>query len=191
MKKKVLVINANPKSKSLTELFSNEYMESVSQNHDVVSINIRDFNFEPNLNEGYSEIKTLEPDLVNFQGLIKWADHIAIFTPVWWGTIPALFKGVLDRVLLPGFAFQYEEGKSIPKKLLAGRSSELFINLDTPVFWYKYFQGNVIYKHLKNTILDFVGIKNVRATYFGPVISADDKGISKWIGKVRQLARTL
>ena len=69
--------------------------------------------------------------------------------------MPAKFKGAIDRVFLPGFSFKYVEGKSIPKKLLKGRTSELLITLDT-AFWYKYIQG--------------FGIKNKPLAYFGPSI---------------------
>lgn len=186
--KKVLIINANPKSKSLTKSLSQKYAEVAGKNHEVVNVNMGDLDFDIDLQEGYDVIQELETDLVQLQQHIKWAEHIVIFSPVWWGTVPAKFKGAIDRVFLPGFAFKYEEGKSIPKKLLAGKTSELIINLDTPVFWYKYFQGNVIYKHLKRTILDFSGIRNKRTSYFGPVISAEDTDIDKWHNKVSDLA---
>ncbi|MEF1337492.1 NAD(P)H-dependent oxidoreductase, partial [Vibrio rotiferianus] len=68
-----------------------------------------------------------EPDLLRFQELVLWAEHIVIITPVWWGTVPAKFKGIVDRVFLPNFAFKYTEGNMFPEKLLSGRSSELFI----------------------------------------------------------------
>ena len=187
----ILVINANPKSISLTRSLAVEYSKAANKKHQVKEIHISDLKYDNNLVEGYDVIQELEPDLQGLQELILWADHIAIFTPVWWGTVPAAFKGIFDRILLPGFAFQYEEGKQIPKKLLKGRTSELVINLDTPVWYYKVFQGNVIYKHLKRTILDFVGIKNKRTSYMGPVISAKNDAIEGWLTKAMQLGSNL
>ncbi|KZZ46397.1 MAG: NAD(P)H-dependent oxidoreductase [Saccharospirillaceae bacterium] len=189
--KRVLVINANPKTDSLTKSLANQYTDSVNSQYEVKVIHIGDLDFTPDLKEGYQTIQQLEPDLVNTQALISWAEHIVILSPVWWGTVPAKFKGLIDRTFLPGFAFKYEEGKAIPKKLLKGKTAEMIVTLDTPVFWYKYIQGNVIYKHLKRTVLDFSGIKNNRTTYFGPVISSKHKDIEGWHEKVTRLAASI
>lgn len=189
--KNVLVINANPKTNSLTKSLAQKYSETVGSKHEVRTIHVGDLDFELDLHEGYEAIQELEPDLSHAQEQINWADHIVILSPVWWGTVPAKFKGLIDRIFLPGFAFKYEEGKAIPKKLLKGKTSEIIVMLDTPVFWYKYFQGNVIYKHLKKTILDFSGIQNKRTTYFGPVISSKEKNIDEWHKIVTQLAANI
>ena len=109
-------------------------------------------------------------------------------SPVWWGNIPAKFKGAIDRTFLPGFAFKYIDGKKGLKKLLTGRTSELIFTLDTPPFWYKYMQGNLIYKQLKNAILGFTGIKNISSTYFGPVLHSNEITREKWMIKVQKLA---
>ena len=53
---------------------------------------------------------SLEPDLVELQELIQSANHLVLISLVWWGSVTALMKGFLDRVLLPGFAFKYRKG---------------------------------------------------------------------------------
>jgi putative NADPH-quinone reductase len=136
-------------------------------------------------------VQSLEPDLQKFQELVLWSDHIVIVTPVWWGSLPAKFKGLIDRVFLPNFAFRYVKGKPFPEKLLSGRSSELIVTLDTPPFWYKYVKGNIIYKHVKKTILDFSGIKNRSVTYFGPVIGSNSETRQAWLEKTSRLASRL
>jgi len=181
--KNILVINANPKSNSLCKALASEYSKSASMNHNVKTIHISKMDFQLDLSEGYDKVQELEADLVEFQKSVNWAEHIVIVTPVWWGTVPAKFKGIIDRTFLSGFAFKYEKGKSIPKKLLKGKTSELIITLDTPTFWYKWFQGNPIVRHLKNTILDFSGIKNINTIFFGPVINSKDKQINNWLRK--------
>ena len=49
-----------------------------------------------------------------------------------WGTMPALLKGFLDRVLLPGFAFRHAENARGYEGLLGGRSAHLITTMDTP-----------------------------------------------------------
>lgn len=187
--KKVLVINANPKANSLCQSIAEHYAMVASEKHHVEQINIGELHFEISLDEGYDKKVALEPDLVDFQQKILSSEHIVIVSPVWWGTIPAKFKGAIDRTFLPGFAFKYIQGKTIPEKLLKGRTSQLIITMDSPPLWYKYIQGNAIYKQLKHAILDFSGIKNVSSTYFGPVVSSDYPKRQAWLKKVAALAR--
>lgn len=188
---KVLVINANPKPSSLCKAIAEQYAKVAVKQHQVKTLDIGTLDFQMSLDLGYNEKTNLEPDLLEFQQLIKWSEHIVIVTPVWWGSVPAKFKGIIDRTFLPGFAFKYVKGKAIPKKLLQGRTSELLITLDTPPFWYKYIKGNIIYKHLKSAILDFSGIKNRSSTYFGPVLHSSLKQRNNWLNKVTVLAQKL
>ena len=185
--KRILVINANPKLTSLCKSLAEQYAAVAIKKHDVKHVNIGDLNFEINLAESYDKVIDLEPCLADLQEKILWSEHIVIVSPVWWGTMPAKFKGAIDRVFLPGFSFKYVEGKSIPQKLLEGRTSELLVTLDTPVFWYKYIQGNVIYKNFKHCILDFSGIKNKTTTYFGPVINSSSDQRKVWLEKAARL----
>lgn len=189
--KKILIINANPKSHSMCKSIAEHYSRVAGVKHDLKNIAISDMNFELNLTEGYDKIVPLEPDLLRFQELIQWCEHVVIISPVWWGNIPAKFKGAIDRTFLPGFAFKYKDDKGGIERLLTGRTSELIITLDTPVFWYKYVQGNLIYKQLKDAILGFSGIKNVASTYFGPVISSTEDKREKWLEKVQKLASNI
>ncbi len=189
MSKKILVINANPKSESLCKALSQTYADSAGEKNNVRVIHLHDLDFELDLREGYDDIIPLEEDLKFFQEQLTWSQHIVIVSPVWWGSMPAKFKGLIDRTFLSGFAFKYEKGKTIPKKLLAGRTSEMLITLDTPPFWYRWVQGNVIYHQLKKTILSFSGIRNISKQYFGPVISATEDQIDGWFEQTRKLAK--
>jgi len=191
MMKKILIINANPKSHSMCKSIAECYVQVAGVRHEVQSIAISNMNFELNLNEGYDNVLPLEPDLLKFQEQIKWCDHLVIISPVWWGNVPAKFKGVIDRTFLPGFAFKYKDEKGGLEKLLIGRTSDLIFTLDTPAFWYKYIQGNLIYKQLKNAVLGFSGIKNLSSTYFAPVLNSTEEQRVKWLRKVKKLAKRI
>ena len=44
---------------------------------------------------------------------LKWAEAVVFIYPTWWYGLPAMLKGWLERVLVPGFAFP--ERGSVPK----------------------------------------------------------------------------
>ena len=67
-------------------------------------------------------VQPVEKDLLQARRLISWADHIVFVYPTWWGTMPALLKGFLDRVLAPDFALPRRTAAS-PRSSAAGRRS--------------------------------------------------------------------
>jgi NAD(P)H dehydrogenase (quinone) len=40
---------------------------------------------------------------------LRWADLLVFVYPTWWGGLPALLKGWLERVMVPGVAFAFDE----------------------------------------------------------------------------------
>lgn len=107
MSKKILLINGHPDEASFNYGLSEAYKKGVEKSGaELREIKIRELDFNPNLQFGYRKRTELEPNLLDAQESLKWADHIVWVYPVWWGSVPAIMKGFLDRVLLPGFAFQ-------------------------------------------------------------------------------------
>ena len=48
---------------------------------------------------------------------LKWAEAVVFIYPTWWYGLPAMLKGWLERVLVPGFAFEIPTARrgSLPK----------------------------------------------------------------------------
>jgi len=191
MSKKILVINGNPKESSFCHELAEQYVVSGQRNHEVKVVSVSELKFDLDLHSGYDKVQSLEPDLAEFQSLVKWAEHVVFILPVWWGGMPAKLKGLIDRTFLSGFAFKYQDGKTIPDKLLRGRSADIILTMDTPPLYYRWVQGNPIYKQLKRTVLEFCGITVRPAMYIGPVISSSKQQRTKWGEQVFELAAKL
>ncbi|MDX5299592.1 MAG: NAD(P)H-dependent oxidoreductase [Gammaproteobacteria bacterium] len=187
MRKRILILNGNPKPQSLCGSLTLAYATSARIHHDVEEIELSSMRFDVGLNSGYDQEQPLEADLQTFQEKLRWADHLVIAAPVWWGTVPARLKGLIDRTFLPGFAFRYEKGQVWPQKLLKGKSATLLLTLDTPPWYYRWFQGAPAVKQLKITTLEFCGFQNVRSHLLGPVIKASETQRRDWVAKARTL----
>ena len=190
--KKILVINANPQVESLSGAFANEYIEgAVSSGGQCKLINLVNFDFDPVLKNGYTKKTEMEPDLIQAQNGIKEADHLVFIYPTWWGTFPALLKGFIDRVFLPGFAFKYRENSVLWDKLLKGKSARLIVTMDSPLWYYRLVYGSPGHNAMKKSTLKFCGVSPVKVTAFGPVKTAKKKKIDGWLKKVNKLGINL
>src|SRR5690606_13978803 len=147
--------------------------------------------FNPNLKYGYKKRMELEPDLLDTWQKIQWANHIVWVQPVWWRGMPAVTKGFIDRVFLPGMAFSYKENSVFWNKLLKGRSAHIITTLDQPGWYYRLFFGRPSINQLKKSVLQFCGISPVKHTYIGIVKTANEKQIENWINKVYNLGKKL
>lgn len=189
---RILLINGHPDHESFCTGLTNAYIEGAeTKNVQVKSIHLSHTEFNLNLKFGYRKRTELEDDLLQAQELIRWADHLVVVYPTWWGTMPAILKGFFDRVFLPGFAFKYRENSPLWDKLLTGKSARLIVTMDTPA-WY----NRLVYRHaghrvMKHNILQFCGIKPVRITEIGPVKGSSAERREAWIEKVRRLGEKL
>ncbi len=189
MSKRVLVIVGHPSTDSFCAALADSYVETaIGAGQDVRALYLGDLCFDPVLHEGYNRIQPLEPDLIKAQVDITWAEHLVLVFPVWWGGVPALLKGFLDRILLPGFAFSYRKGKAFPEKLLLGRSAYLLVTMDTPPWYYKWVYRMPALHQMRKTTLAFCGIKPVATLTFGPILDSTAKQRDNWLEQARKLA---
>lgn len=185
--KKILVVLGHPASGSYCGSLADIYAEAARQaGAELRKIHLGDLAFDPVLHEGYSRRQPLEPDLVAAQEAIAWADHLVFVYPIWWGAMPALMKGFIDRVFLPGFAFRYRPNSTLWDRLLAGRSAHLLVTMDAPPWYFRWINRMPGHNQMKKTILEFSGIKPVRITSFGPVIGSSAAQREKWADNARR-----
>jgi NAD(P)H dehydrogenase (quinone) len=188
MQKRVLVILGHPSTDSLCGALANSYIRAAEiAGHDVRRINLAELSFDPILRHGYAEPQELEPDLVNAQKELKWAEHVVFVYPTWWGSMPALLKGFIDRTFLPGFAFKYHKRSPFWSRLLTGRTAELLVTMDTPPLFNRFVNLSPGERQMKRSVLQFTGIRPKKATSFGKVRGASEAKRAKWIAKAAKL----
>ncbi len=171
--KNVLIINGHPDKQSYNHAIAKAYQKGARRTDAVVNlINICELDFNPNLEFGYRKRTNLEPDLLNAIEEIKKAKHIVWVFPMWWYSYPAVMKGFIDRIFLPGIAFEPIEGKALPKKLLKGKSSRIIITADTPQWYHYLFMKSPAINQFKKGTLEFCGVNPVKVTYISPIKSS-------------------
>ena len=154
--------------------------------HEVKRLDLSELRFDPILHKGYNEIQPLEPDLVTVQENIRWADHVVILYPNWWTSMPALLKGMFDRIWLPGFAFHFDTKTHDVVELLKGKTARVIVvdGAHSP-FMTRLKCGDYT-NEISRGILGFSGM-SVQVTTMGPCEHADAAEHNAWVAQVREL----
>ncbi|MCD1118096.1 NAD(P)H-dependent oxidoreductase [Chryseobacterium turcicum] len=190
--KKIALINGHPNQESFNFALAEAYKNGAENSGaEIKEIIIRNLDFNPNLEFGYQKRMDWEPDLIKAWEIIQWADHLVWVHPVWWGGLPAITKGFIDRLFLPGLAFKYRENSVWWDKLLIGKTVHIITTLDQPSWYYRIFYGRPSVNQLKKSTLEFCGIKPVKVTYVGIIKNSKDEQRKKWIEKVYSLGEKL
>lgn len=185
---KILIINGHPNKESFNQALAIAYEDgAVKSGASVSVIHIGELQFNPNLQFGYTKRMDLEPDLLDSLEKIKAADHLVWIHPVWWGGMPAIMKGFIDRLFLPGLTYQYRENSMWWDKLLSGKTARIITTLDQPGWYYRLMYGRPSVNQLKKSTLEFCGIKPVKVTYVGIIKTSTPEQRQKWISQIYNL----
>lgn len=188
-RKKILILDCHPDAESLGAFLCSKYEEGARQKHDVKKIAIRDLNFDPILHYGYRKNQKLEPDLLAVQEQIKACDHLLLYTPNWWGSLPALAKGFIERVFIRGFSHKFNPQKKMAEKLLAGKTASVIYTQASPKFYTKFIIGDAFWKCLKNSVLSYVGFVDVKRYYIAKAKSIEPERLKKILSDLERMGK--
>lgn len=191
--RELLVLLGHPRgADSLCGAIADAYVEGArAAGWNARLIDVSSLEFDGDVRMPSPRAQALEPDLERVREAIARARHIVFVYPNWWGTMPARLKGLLDRVLLPGWAFRECTGGTGFEGLLGGRSAETLTTMDTPDLVYRWLYHAPGQRALAQATLGFCGIDVVRASRFGMVKSSTPAERERWLDMARGLGAGL
>lgn len=112
--KKILVVYAHPNPESFNAAILEQVVSSLTDaGHEVNVLDLYQQGFEASMSVK-ERLRYMTKD--NAEGLeqeicrLRWADSLVLVYPTWWMGPPAILKGWLDRIWLPGIAAKFENG---------------------------------------------------------------------------------
>ena len=187
---KVFLLNGHPGQDSISGQLVESYATAADSNgHEVRVQHLHAMQFDADHGAGgYGDVKPLESALEMFLQNLEWANHIVLATPMWWGGLPAKLKGLFDRALLPGRAFDTREIVcGSPKPLFSGRSARVFVTSDTPGWAMSLLYKRSMFHQIRKQIFGFVGIRPTRITHFNAASHPAPETVNRWLQEAAHL----
>jgi putative NADPH-quinone reductase len=165
MSHRILIVDGHPDptGKHFVHELADYYREGAREGgHAVRVLRVGSLRF-PLLRGARSYLSGKVPDSIRAaQKSILWCDHLAVFYPMWLGTMPAKLKGFLEQVLRPGFAFVERGGGQHPKRLLSGRSARIVVTRGMPELFDEIDRSPRSIRSVASDVLGLCGVKPVR-----------------------------
>lgn len=188
----ILLVDGHPDEGRFSSHLLDIYQSALPEGATITRVNVREMAFTPNLRHGYLKRTDWEADITALAEKFDDCDHVVFAFPMWWGSEPAELKGLIDRLFLPGFMYQFHEEGMMWDKLFEGRSADVIATMDTPPLFLRLLYGNSIIKRWKGQVLGFVGFSPVRFLACGPIKDGGaEKALAKWSAKIRKMATTI
>lgn len=118
---RVTVVHAHPAAQSFNRALFDTVCESLRPRHTVTALDLYADGFQPAMTAAErlaydTNEPILDPLVEKYAAAVREADALVFVYPTWWSSMPAMLKGWLEKVLVPGVAFGFDDrGKIEPK----------------------------------------------------------------------------
>jgi putative NADPH-quinone reductase/1,4-dihydroxy-2-naphthoate octaprenyltransferase len=188
----VLIILGHPRTDSFCGALADAYGKgALEAGTEVRQLDLAKLDFDLNVHTISPNQQVFEDDVRKAQEMILWAEHLVFVYPTWWGTMPALLKGFLDRVLTQGYSFKTCEGGTGYQGLLNGRSAQLITTMDTPPLIHRLVYRQPGKNAMERATLGFCGIRPVHSMVCGSVKNSSLQLRQKWLERAYCQGRRL
>jgi len=134
-----------------------------SQNKEVYVIDLYQDQFKPQLSQPelrvYNQGQSLDPLVKTYQTMLMKSDELICVFPIWWYEAPAIFKGFIDKVMMPGFAFE-ETPLGLEGKLTHILKTSIITTSEVETNFIRNEAGNPIEQTLLKTTFKVCGISS-------------------------------
>ena len=121
--------------------------------------------------EGFEPVCGADALVDRHRDEIAHADGLVVVHPNWWGKPPAIVAGWLDRVIVPGVAYELPDAAGEPIGLLRLRGALVLNTGDTPLIREHEVFGDPLDAIWRRCVLDFCNVapSSVHRRLFGPL----------------------
>lgn len=187
----ILVVYAYPNDVGYNSAIFEGIIKEFRANNEVRVHNLYEENFDPVLRfDSVNKRRDLKsvPEMEVYRENILWSDHVVFVFPIWWGGMPAILKGFIDRVFSKGFGYDYVGNR--PVGLLKNKTSWIVSTNDTPAIISKLFQDD-FGKVLEKQVLKMCGFSKVKRIAINNVKNSTKSERLQHIEKLKVLSRNL
>jgi putative NADPH-quinone reductase len=145
---KALVVHAHPSPTSYSRALADATVRGLDRaGYEVQVLHLDDERFRTAMTcEEWSAYQSAEPILDEqvrqHAHLVQWADTLVFVYPTWWAGQPAVMKGWLERVLVPGVAFHLDPETNVVRADLRHIRRIVGVTTYGCSRWYVWFLGD-------------------------------------------------
>ena len=193
---KTLIVYNHPREGS----FCSAVREAVENglktgNHEYKVIDLDRDGFDPVMREkdlkafvtagriGEDGLEEVDPLVLRYMKMMRWAEQIVMIFPIWWMTTPAMTKGFIDKVIFPGIVYKMEGGKLV-SKLSSLKQVTIITTMNTPSEVYHDIFGNSLEGSLIKGTFNQIGIHDIRWISLNMVKQAGDEKRWVWLDEI-------
>lgn len=137
--------------------------------------------------KGFVAHQAIDLQVIDYQERIKKAEHLVFIFPIWWDIMPAATKGFIDRVLLPGLAYDHHpRGFGLIPLLKNLKRITIITTMNKPSIMYSLLIGKLIKKVMIKSVFKTMGYKNVGWISFTSVKRVSQDKRVKWLHQLEQ-----
>ena len=120
---RVVLVLAHPDPNSFSHAIASTARTALDDGgHDVTVLDLYAEQFRPAMTceerlAYHGDRPVLDPMVERHARLVKQADALVFIYPTWWSTMPAILHGWLERVMVPGVGFIFDERRHIRRGL--------------------------------------------------------------------------
>lgn len=117
----VTVVHAHPAPQSFNRALFDTICDALAPRHDVAAFDLYADGFHPAMSRDERRAydtgtPILDPLVEQYAAAVRSTDALVFVYPTWWSGMPAMMKGWLEKVLVPGVAFGFDaNGKIAPQ----------------------------------------------------------------------------